>query len=121
VSFTVSLTVSGVSVAVWVLDEAQVFVSGAVVAVVGAIVDDNTALAMGHSGCERRGWECCCGAVGRLSSICRCFRGVGSWFRVGDRVVVNDSVDAVDGGVDEADGGGASIDGGDEALAGVAS
>ena len=70
VSFTVSLTVSGVSVAVWVLDEAQVVVSGAVVAVVGTVVDDNVALAMGHSGCERRGWECCCGAVGRLGSEC---------------------------------------------------
>jgi hypothetical protein len=63
-SVTASLTVSGVPAAVWVLDEAQVVVSGAVAAVFIVVVGGDVAMVTGGSGRETRGCGGCRGAVG---------------------------------------------------------
>jgi hypothetical protein len=98
--FTAWLAISEVGVAGWVLAVVQVDVLGAVAAAVGTVVDDDVAVAVSGSGCERRGWGLGWGAVGRLSSVCRRFRGVGSRFGAGDGlvVVVVDDVGNLDGG-----------------------
>ena len=107
------VAVSRVVVAGWVLDTALVVVSRGVVAAVGAVVDDDVALAVGGSGPERRGWERCCGAVGRLGGVCHRFRGVWGWFGAGEGVVV--VVNDDDGVVDVVDGGCAGVVSGDVA------
>jgi hypothetical protein len=48
---------------VWVLDTALVVVSEVVIAKVAAVVGGDVAAITGDSGCERRGWGLCCGAV----------------------------------------------------------
>ena len=86
--------------AVWVVAAALVVVSGAVAAGVATVVDCDVAAGQWGSGLDRRGWEPGWGAVGRLGSVCRRFRGVGGCLRVGDRVVevVVDDVGVVDRG-----------------------
>ena len=66
---TALLTVSGVSAAVWVLDEAKVIVSGAVAAVFIIIVGGDMAVVVGSSGRKFRGCGGCRGAVQVLSTV----------------------------------------------------
>jgi hypothetical protein len=104
-------------------DEAQVVVLGAVAAGFVTVVDCDVAAEQRGSGLDRRGWELGCGAVGRLGSVCRRFRGVGGCFRAGDRVVevVVNSVGVVDGGCAGIISGDAAHSGGDDGLVGVSS
>jgi hypothetical protein len=119
-SVTTSLTVSGVSAAIWILDDALVVVFRVVAVVFVAVVGGDVAVAMGGSGCETRGCGGCRGAVGRLGSECRRSRGAGSCFEAGDEVVVAvvDSVGNVDGSVDVTDGGCAGVVNGAMAMLG---
>jgi hypothetical protein len=108
-----SLTVSGVSVVVWVLDDAQVVVFrvGAVGFVI--VVGGDVATKRWGSEHERRGWGLGWDMVGWPGSECRRFRGAGrggsGW---------NSSCEVVVDVVDNDDGGCAGVDGGD--MAGLA-
>jgi hypothetical protein len=126
--FTAWLAVSEVGVAGWVLAVVQVDVLGAVAVAVGTVVDDDVAVAVSGSGCERRGWGLGWGAVGRLGSVCRRFRDAGGSSEAGEKVVVVvfDDAGVVDGNVDVADGGCAGVvngnvadSGGNDGLVGV--
>jgi hypothetical protein len=86
--FTAWLAVSEVGGAVWVLDTAIDVVSRGVVAGVATVVSSDVAVGRRGSECARRGWGLGWGVVGRLGSVCRCFRGVGSRFGAGDGLVV---------------------------------
>jgi hypothetical protein len=98
-SFTASLTVSGVSTGVWVLDDAQVVGLGVVAAGFVAFVHSDVAVAQGGSGCETRDWGVFWSAVSRPRSERRRLRGAGASKQAGDGVlVVVDDVDNVDGG-----------------------
>jgi hypothetical protein len=79
-SVTAWVAVSKVSVVICVLAVVQVDSFGAVAAAVGAVVDNDMVVARGDSGCERRGWRVCRGAVGRAASECRRLRGPGGSF-----------------------------------------
>jgi hypothetical protein len=98
--FTVQFTVFRVSITVWVLAVAQVFIPELVAAEVAAVVGSDVAVAVGGSECRTGGWRRGWSAVGRLGSVCRCFRGAGGCFEAEDRVivVVVDIVANVDGG-----------------------
>jgi uncharacterized membrane-anchored protein len=63
-----SLTVSSVSAGVWVLDDAQVVVFGAVAAVLVAVVGGKVMVALGSLGCRTRGWGARWSAVDRSGS-----------------------------------------------------
>jgi hypothetical protein len=82
---------------VWVLDEAIAVVSEAVAAAVTAVVGGDVAVGTGGSGCERRGWEACWGAIALPGSECCRLRGAGSRFGAGEGMVVV-VVDDTDGG-----------------------
>jgi hypothetical protein len=71
-------------VAIWVLAVAQVFSPKVVVAEVAAVVGSDVAVAVDGSGCQRRGWEVYCGAVGLLGSVCHCLQDAGDSFKAGD-------------------------------------
>ena len=94
------MTVSQVVLAVWVLAVAQVVASKVVAEGVAAVVGSDVAAERRGSGFERRVWEHCCGAVGRLGSERRRFRGVWGWLGAGEgaEVVVVDDVGDGDGG-----------------------
>jgi hypothetical protein len=68
--------------------------------VIVVVVDDDAALAVGGFGHKRRGFERCCGDVGRPGRVYHRFRGAGGWFGAGKGmvVVVNDGDGIVDGG-----------------------
>jgi hypothetical protein len=116
--FTAWLAVSEVGVAGWVLAVVQVDVLGAVAAAVGTVVDDDVAVAVSGSGCERRGWGLGWGAVGWLGSECRHFRGAGGCSEAGSEVVVAvvDNVGVVDGGCAGVVGDDVADSGGDRGL-----
>lgn len=74
----------------------------------GAVVGGDVTVAVAGSGRERGGCRGCRGVVGWLGSECRRSRGAVRCFEAGAElvvVVVDNSVDAVDGVVDIADGG----------------
>jgi hypothetical protein len=100
-----------------VLDSALDAVSEAVVAGVVAVGGCDVALAVGCSGLERGGCGGCRSGLDRPGSVCRRFPDVRGSSEAGDRVVVvvDDSVDAVDGVVDVADRGCVGIVGSDVA------
>ena len=52
---------------------AQVVVSWGFLVVIVVIVGDDVAMAVGGSGCERRGWGDSRGAVDRFGTVCRHF------------------------------------------------
>jgi hypothetical protein len=97
-------------VVVWVLDAAVVVVFGPVAAGFVAVFGCDVAVVTGGSGCERRSWRVCGGAVDRAGSECRLSRGAGGWFEAGGGVIVVAVKD-----VDSADGGCADVVSGDVA------
>jgi hypothetical protein len=73
---------------VWVLETAQVVVSGVVATDFVAVVGCDVVVAVGGPGRETRGSGVCRGAVGRLGSVYRRLRDAGGSFEVGGKVVV---------------------------------
>ena len=106
-SFTVSFSIPGVSVAVWVLVVVQVVVSQGFLVIVAVVVGDDVAVAVGGSGCERRGWKDSRGGLGRPGIECRHSRVVAGGSGAGGKVVVvvDNNVGVVDDSGDVADGG----------------
>jgi hypothetical protein len=94
-------------------------VFGVVIAAVGAVVGGDMTVAVVGSGRERGGCRGCRGVVGWLGSECRRSRGAVRCFEAGAElvvVVVDNSVDAVDGVVGIADGGCVGVVGSDVAA-----
>jgi hypothetical protein len=99
-SFTGCLAVSEVVEAVWVLDVAQVVVSGVVVAGVVAVVGGDVAVERSGSVCSTRGWGLSWCVVDRSGIQCRGSGAAGGGSEAGGEVVVvvvND-VGCADGG-----------------------
>jgi hypothetical protein len=96
---TASLTVSGVSAVIWVLDDALVVVFRVVAAVFIAIVGGDMAAEQRGSGLKREGWGVCWGTVNWLGNVCHRLQGAGGRFGAGGKVVVVvvDDVGVVDG------------------------
>jgi hypothetical protein len=117
--FMAWLAVSEVGVAGWVLAVVQVDVLGAIAAAVGTVVDDDVAVAVSGSGCERRGWGLGWGGVGWSGSWCLHSRGVGGSFEAEGQVVVVvvDVVGVVDGTDGAIDNGDVAGDGGGDRVA----
>lgn len=72
-SFRAWQSIHKVIAVICVLDETQVIILGVVAVAVGAVADSDVVVAVGSSGCEKRGWGLAWGAVGRLGSECRRF------------------------------------------------